>query len=226
MPYPDRLLNSYEQKVVDLHPHWWYFFEPAASLIAAVVVTIFLQVAAPDAVQTGLLYLGAAAILVTAGWLAWRYLTWVTTNFVITTDRLIYRHGVFAKSGVEIPLERINNVNFHQSFWERVIGAGDLLIESAGTDGQSRFTDVRHPEAITQLVHAQIEENELRTQQRIRDRLMPPPTAAPMPPPTAAPAPAAGPDVIDQLERLERLRERGTITQAEFEAQKARLLRS
>jgi uncharacterized membrane protein YdbT with pleckstrin-like domain len=221
MPYPDRLLNSYEKKVVDLHPHWWYFFEPAASVIAAVALTIVLQVVASGTIGSGLLYLGGAAILVTAVWLGWRYLTWITTNFVITTDRLIYRHGVFAKSGIEIPLERINNVNFRQGFWERIIGAGDLLIESAGADGQSRFSDVKQPESITNLIHAQIEENEMRTHERIRERMMPPPSAPPAPPGAAA---SAGGDVIAQLERLEKLRQSGALTQAEFDAQKSRLL--
>ncbi len=219
MPYPERLLNSYEQKVVDLHPHWWFFFEPAGSLAVAVVLTVVLRAVAPDAIATGVLFVGVAAILVTALWLLWRYLTWVTTNFVITTDRLIFRRGVFAKSGIEIPLERINNVNFHQTFFERVIGAGDLLIESAGADGQSRFSDVKSPDSLTNLIHAQMEENEIRTHERIRDRTMPPPSVPPAPP-------AGGPtdDVLGQLERLEAMLQRGTLTQAEFDAQKARLL--
>ena len=44
------------------------------------------------------------------------------------------------------------------------------------------------------------------------------------PPPQAPPAPAAGSDVIAQLERLGQLRDNGVLTDAEFAAQKARLL--
>jgi hypothetical protein len=50
-------------------------------------------------------------ILGCAVWVVARYLKWVTTNFVITSDRVIYRSGVFAKSGIEIPLERVNSVH-------------------------------------------------------------------------------------------------------------------
>src|SRR5215470_8348232 len=57
-----------------------------------------------------------------------RYSKWITTSFTVTNDRVIFRQGLVAKSGVEIPLERIMNVNFKQSIWERLIGAGDLLI--------------------------------------------------------------------------------------------------
>jgi uncharacterized membrane protein YdbT with pleckstrin-like domain len=143
--------------------------------------------------------------VLTALWTLVRYFKWVTTNFVITSDRLIYRSGVLAKHGIEIPLERVNNVNFHQGIFERIIGAGDLLIESGGEDGQQRFTDIRHPERVQNLIHAQMEVNEQR-------RGMP------------FAAPAAGSDVASQLEKLEGMLERGTLTPAEFESQKRRLL--
>ena len=53
------------------------------------------------------------------------------TYFVVTDRRVIYRTGVLSKRGVEIPLERINNINFHRVI-DRIIGAGDRDIESAG----------------------------------------------------------------------------------------------
>ncbi len=50
----------------------------------------------------------------------------------------------------------------------------------------------------------------------------PPPAPAPAPPP--APAPAAAPDPIEQLERLAALKAQGILTDAEFAAQKAKIL--
>ncbi|MEV0894943.1 SHOCT domain-containing protein [Promicromonospora sp. MEB111] len=55
----------------------------------------------------------------------------------------------------------------------------------------------------------------------------PPPQQAYAPPPQeayAAPPPAASEDVIAQLERLGKLRDDGILTDAEFSAQKAKLL--
>jgi uncharacterized membrane protein YdbT with pleckstrin-like domain len=154
-----------------------------------------------------LAFLTVALIVFCAGWVIVRYLKWSTTNFVITTHRLIFRSGVFAKHGVEIPLERVMNVNFGQSIFERIVGAGDLLIESGGKDGQQRFSDIRKPEQVQNLIHAQVESNSIRHDQ--------PAAAAPPPPPV---------DVAGQLEKLEGLRSRGTITPEEFEEQKRRLL--
>ena len=76
---------------------------------------------------------------------------------MITSDRIIFRTGVFAKHGIEIPLERVNNVIFHQSVIERMLGCGDLLIESGGETGQQRFTEVKDPDRVQALIHTQVD---------------------------------------------------------------------
>jgi len=151
--------------------------------------------------------------LIWAGWLGLEYLKWNFTHFVVTSDRVIFRSGVLSKRGVEIPLERVSNINFRQSIWERTIGAGDLEIESAGRDGQSVFNDVRHPDAVQQELYKQME---LYARKR----------AGWSQPAPAAPAESAAPaaSVPEQLEQLAGLRDRGVISAAEFEAKKAQLL--
>jgi uncharacterized membrane protein YdbT with pleckstrin-like domain len=105
---------------------------------------------------------------------------------------------------MEIPLDRVNNVNFNQGIFERMLGAGDLLIESGGEDGQQRFTDIRNPADVQNLIHAELE--------TVRSRMAPGGLAAPTM------------SVPEQLERLEGLLQRGSITPEEFEAQKRKLL--
>jgi uncharacterized membrane protein YdbT with pleckstrin-like domain len=206
MPFPKKNLNANETIALDMHPHWWYFAEPAWSLLGSIVLGIVV-LWKTDTGTNGRKVLGVLALallVLTAVWLVVRYLTWLTTNFVITSNRLIFRHGVIGKSGIEIPLERVNNVNFTQSMFERLLGAGDLLIESGGEDGQQRFTDIRHPAQVQNLIHAQMEAHYQRR-------------AA-----YSTTAPAG--DVTEQLQRLEGMLQRGTLTQAEFDAQKAKLL--
>ncbi len=211
MPFPKKNLNADESVALDLHPHWWYFAGPAATTFAVVVLGIVLLAKGPDGTGGDVLRVVViAGIVVSAIWLLMRYLQWVTTHFVITSSRVVFRTGVFAKSGIEIPLERVNNVNFNQSVFERILGAGDLLIESGGEDGQSRYSDVRHPDRVQKLIHAQME---LLAQRR----------AGYGAPSMTAPA-AASLDVADQLERLEGMLQRGTLTPEEFEAQKRKLL--
>ena len=162
MPYPKKLLNDYETVALDLHPHWWYFAEPVMSLVGSIVLGILVRVLLDGDAEKVLTWVAIVLIVLCALWLVARYMKWATTNFVITSDRVIFRSGVFAKSGIEIPLERVNNVLFNQSIFERMLGAGDLLIESGGEDGQQRFTDIRRPERVQNLIHAQMEVNESR----------------------------------------------------------------
>ena len=71
---------------------------------------------------------------------------------MLTSQRVIFRAGVIARTGIEIPLDRVNNINFHQSIFERMIGAGDLLIESGGEDGLSVFDNIRDPEQVQSFI--------------------------------------------------------------------------
>ncbi len=87
----------------------------------------------------------AVGVLAALGWFGFTYLRWTTTSFIVTTDRLISRVGVLSRSGIEIPLEKINTVFFRQSLFERIIKSGDLEIESASEEGTQDFSDIRRP---------------------------------------------------------------------------------
>ena len=212
MPYPKKLLNEGEEVALDLRPHWWYFWRHIATGIPLFIVIVLILAETHDTARKWLFILWAIVAVAWAGWLAVKYMEWNFTHFVVTDDRVIYRTGVVAKRGVEIPMERINNINFHQGIWERVIGAGDLDIESAGKDGQSHFDDVWHPDGVQQELYRQMEANAKK-----RARWSNPASA---PPAAAAPAPT----VPEQLQQLADLRDRGVITAAEFETKKAQLL--
>ena len=209
MTFPKKNLNPGETVVLDMHPHWWYFAEPAFALLGSITLGVLvLTIDNEGSTKTALSYLSIAALVGSAVWLVLRYVKWVTTNFVLTSNRVIFRSGIIAKRGVEIPINRVNNVNFNQTIFERLVGAGDLLIESGGEEGQSRYTDIRHPDEVQRMVHVQL--------QASQDRMSPGYAGSqPLPPPL---------DVADQLERLEAMLQRGTLSREEFESQKRKLL--
>ena len=202
MAYPQRLLNDDESVTVDLHPHWWFLAAPVLLILAAItggVVT--LRATDPETtVRTAAVWASMVAIAFSGCWLVVRYLRWTTTHFVITDRRIIFRTGVLSKHGVEIPLDRVTTVHFSQGLMERLVGAGDLLIESGGESGQQHFTDIRQPDRVQRVIHAGM------------DRRRP------------APAGAETIDIAGQLEKLEMMLERGTLTREEFDRQKERLL--
>jgi membrane protein YdbS with pleckstrin-like domain len=127
--YSELILRDDETLVLDLHPHWWYFAKALLATVVAVVIGMVVLVEG----WTGTAVNVVVALLVLGAlfWLGERYVHWVTTYFILTTDRIIYRRGIVAKKGMEIPLQRINTIFFNQRIFERILGLGDLKIESA-----------------------------------------------------------------------------------------------
>jgi uncharacterized membrane protein YdbT with pleckstrin-like domain len=201
--FPKNLLHNEEQLILDLRPHWWFMFGPVLATIVAIVVAIL--VLAND-LHDIIKIVAGVAVAAAAIWLGTRWARWATTNFVVTSDRLIYRHGVLSKSGIEIPLDRVNTIFFNQSIFERLLGSGDLVIESAGERGQQHFTDIRKPSLVQNVIYQQIEDNENRKFDR------------------AAGSKVREESLPDQIDKLDDLRRRGVISQAEFDAKKAQLL--
>jgi uncharacterized membrane protein YdbT with pleckstrin-like domain len=207
MPFPRKYLHESEDIVIDRKPHLWFLVQPVAALLVTVVLgTLAASKINPGNGSVNGLITWAAVVLpvLCLLWFVWTYVTWTTTNFVVTTDRLIFRQGVVAKKGKEIPLERINDISFNQTIFERMIGAGDLLIESGGEMGQQRFGDIRKPFEVQNLIYKSIEQSKARDMDRMAGR--------------------RELSVPEQIEKLDDLRQKGVITQADFEAKKSQLL--
>ena len=151
MPFPRKLLIENEQLILELRPHWIALVMPAIVTIL-VIAGWFLAVSYGPDTGTGrdVTFWGATAIAIFV--LIWfpvrKFIAWVTSYFVVTSDRVIHREGWIAKRSMEIPLEAINDVRFHQGVFERIIGAGDLIISSASEFGREVFGDIRNPEHV------------------------------------------------------------------------------
>lgn len=202
MGYPEHLLSEDETIERQFRPHWSGILREGLVVLIGVGLAVVMAV---FGVTQWWAY--AALTLIVVGLIAKGVVRWLTTLHVITTERLIYRAGFVAKQGTEIPLEVIQNVAFNQTLVERVFGTGDLMIESAGTHGQTRYRDIPKPEEVQSLIYRVREARMLEVESGNR------------------PAGAAE-STASQLERLARLHEQGMLSDAEFDAEKARLLGS
>lgn len=218
MPYPKHLINEGESVALDLRPHWWFFSKHILTGIPLAIGLALVTRINDNSIHDVLIYVFGGAAVVWAVWLLFKFLEWSRTFFVVTDQRVIFRTGVLTRHGVEIPLERINNINFHQGIWERIIGAGDLEIQSAGEQGTSQFDNVRHPDGVQQEVYRQMEGDAKRDSGRGADAIGKAVAEA------VGKGGRGGADIPEQIEKLAKLRDNGTITAAEFEKKKADLL--
>ena len=207
MGFPRRLLAEHETLVFDLKPHW-IALAPAVLWTIVIAVITFFGYGWLDDPSWGRPALLIAALLAFLFFAVMPFLQWMYTNFVLTSDRLITRSGVIAKHSREIPLERINDVTFNQSVVERMLGAGDLLVESAGERGQTRIGNVRNPEQVQLTIYKETEANNNR-----------------MVRPGGDPTSGAEASIPERIEALARLKEQGVISATEFETKKQELLK-
>jgi len=214
MAFPRRLLIDGEELVLDLRPHWVALVGPIAVTILVIVGWILAFLYAPEdgSGRTAVIWASLAIGLLVLIWYPLRaFIAWATSNFAVTSDRIIHREGFLAKHTMEIPLEAINDIRFQQSLFERMVGAGDLVIQSASEFGRNVFANIRNPEHVQRTIYEQGERNKERMYQG----------RSPVPAPSASPA---SPSVTTELERLAELRNKGVLTESEFQNQKKRIL--
>jgi membrane protein YdbS with pleckstrin-like domain len=200
MAWPEDALTKDETIVSSFRPHWKLLFVPFLWGLGVLVVFSVLELRFDGLAKfTGLVSLGLLL------WFVVRPLVnWWFTRYVLTTERLITRKGLIAQSGIEIPLESITNVNFSQSIFERILGAGDLLVESAGETGQSSFVNIPRPDKFQALLYKTREARSI-------DLSTGPPRVAPT-------------DPTEAIRKLAGLRDDGLITEEEYERKRREIL--
>jgi uncharacterized membrane protein YdbT with pleckstrin-like domain len=210
-----------EKMVLASNPHWFYFWKEVAGagvLIVILFIMATIDVSWIDNSLRWLFIIGIVLLLVSVGF---RYANWKTTRFAITSERVAYQSGMFRRRGVSIPLNRVNNVNFHQSLIARMLNNGVVTIESAGETGDSVFENIPDPEHVRTLIFKQVEADEQADSDRdaaalakaMRDQIPPAGDAAPAPP-----------SAQDRLAALEDMKEQGLVNDAEYATKRQQIL--
>lgn len=155
MGFPKKLLGDGEALVLELRPHVKRLFGPAVLLVITAPVATFLAALIPAGSAQGWVRLAVAVagVLVLLRWSVWPFLVWWTTVYVITDRRLVMRTGVVNRRGHDMPLVRLNDVTFSHSLLDRMLGCGDLIVESAGERGQVVLDDIPRVEQVQRTLY-------------------------------------------------------------------------
>ena len=157
MGYPKKLIAEDESVVLETHPHWKTLVLPVLALLVTLGVAGFLWAVISDSIGHDVI-LAVAVILVVLFFLV-PFLRWRTTLFVFTTKRVVVRTGILSRTGRDIPLTRVNDVTFTHNLFERVLGCGTLLVESAGERGQVELDDIPHVEQAQRTLYELVEKS-------------------------------------------------------------------
>ncbi|GAA2875494.1 PH domain-containing protein [Pseudonocardia halophobica] len=157
MAYPDELLVEGERVVLHTRPHWKMLVLPVLVFLVVVGAASFLAalVSAQSWALVAWVALAVVAAVLVGRFTVLPFVRWRTTHFVVTTRRVLVREGVLSRSGMDIPMSRINTVQFRHTVAERMLGCGTLVIESA-SDEPLEFTDVPAVEKVHSLLYQEV----------------------------------------------------------------------
>ena len=141
-------LHPGEEIVFEGHPSWrsvLTFYVSGIAIVAVAAAIGALVSGAGLGVGLGVVVL---ALVIVVGLIKRQ-----ATRYVITSERLHIRHGILAKRTQETRVQRVQNVNTEQSFFERIMQVGTVDFDTAGTDdSEFRFVGVGNPEVVVRAV--------------------------------------------------------------------------
>ncbi len=195
-------LRKDEKVALVIKPHWLILVIPALLAIAGLVGGILI---APY---------GLIIPLLLFGYLGYRVIERTNNIWAVTNWRVIDEYGFFAHNSKESPLDKINNVNYHQSVWGRIFGFGDVQIQTASEQGSTVYHMVENPRSLKDTItHMQEEYKNSQILNQARELAR-----------AISTTPREQSDVASELEKLHVLRQQGVISDEEFNAAKKKML--
>ena len=213
--YLKRMLGDNEKVILATHRHWFVLLEQILVELVISAITI--------AIVTILLLIGNYGPLVPVGYLLLiiplvslmrDVLVWSNHLYIVTNLRVIQISGIINKNVIDSSLEKVNDVKMTQSFFGRIFNFGDIEVLTAAEMAINRFTRIGNPVRFkTAMLNAKVKLEDYGSVA----------TIAAINAASTANA-AAQPDIPTLIERLAELRQRGLLTEEEFQEKKAALL--
>ena len=201
--YLEDLLGENERIVLETHQHWFVLFNKIFLELVLIVIIIGGTLFAYTALASSAALAGFALVLVPVIGMLRDIMVWRNNAYIVTNRRVIQISGVLSKAVVDSSLEKVNDVKMSQSFWGRMFGFGDIEILTASELGVNLFHEIANPvDFKTAMLNA-------------KEKLGFEELGA---------AVHAVEDIPTMIEKLDGLRRRGILSEAEFQQKKAELL--
>lgn len=156
----DKLLMAGETIKFRTRPHWRFILAGCviAALVIPVWVWLYLQLkdVAGDWATIPNIVLALIVIAVLLRYSVKPVLAWLTTTYVFSDRRVMSRSGVLHRRAADIPLDKVSNIYYDQTLFDRALHCGTLKLDSSGGDG-FELKNVPNVERITTTLHELVE---------------------------------------------------------------------
>ena len=130
---------------------------------------------------------------------------------------IIDEYGLFNHYLIECPLDKINNVSFSQTLWGRQMGYGNVMIQTAAGRGATTYFGVENPDELKDTITTMQEEYRKTTGQELATAYAGVPFGT---------QPIKNISIADELEKIYELKQKGILTNDEFNILKMKILSS
>ena len=131
------------------------FYEVLPSYLAAGALSLIVSAGAAYGRGSFRIALIAAAVFFIRP--IFRHILLRRTVYTLTTTKLEIRTGILSKDAKNIPLRHIDNVEVSETLKERLIGVGDVLIDSAALDSKMVMNNIKNPRKHADLILDQLQ---------------------------------------------------------------------
>lgn len=203
-------LKKDEKVLLIIRHHWLQLVMPFFIwIVVSVLTAVFLPVSVP-VILLIILIVGIYPLVV--------YLIWTHNIWAVTNLRVIDEGGFFTRHAKESPLDKINNIEYDQSFWGRILGYGDVDIQTAAEMGETSYLMLHHPKLLKDTItHAQEDYKAMQVSSQANQLAKAIAGHVGVSKPSEA-------MVADELKKMFELLQAGAITEEEYIAQKNKLL--
>ncbi len=201
-------LKKNEKILITIRQHWLKLVLPflAWFLLAIILLLWFRSTAA------------LVIILLAGSYPLVEYVKWIHNIWCVTNLRVVEESGFYTRYSKESPLDKINNVEYDQSFWGRIAGYGTVDIQTAAEMGETMHELIHHPKKLKDTI-TRAQEDYKETQNSKQAVLLAEAIAKTNPNTNALQQ-----MIADELHKLFELMQKGAITREEYIAQKNKLL--
>ncbi len=141
MGYVERHLLPNERVLYKTRLHWVLFARPALLVLAGIGLAVFLGTV-PE--PPWLWSVGAVVIAAGLLWGLTRFVELMTSEFAVTSTRLILKVGLIARYTTELLLAKVESIGVTQGLLGRLLNYGDLTVTGTG-GAREVFRRVRDP---------------------------------------------------------------------------------